>query len=788
MRQFFAQSAVLLAGSCLLLPSNAYDLVRKREASNATYKDASVSVEARVADLLSRMTIEEKTAQLIQGDISNWINTTTNVFNSSGLEWNFKVRAGQFYVGYAMPAEWISNGIKIGQEYLMQNTTLGIPAMVQTEGIHGLLVGNATMFNSPIAHACSWDPELIHDMAVVIAKESQALGINQVFAPLADLARELRYGRVEETYGEDGFLAGEMGYHYVKGVQGLNVSATVKHFAGFSAPEQGLNTGPVHGGERELRTTWLPSFKRAIIDAGAWNIMGAYHSYDGIPSVADDHLQQTILRDEWGYKYWVTSDAGATDRLCCNFKLCQCKTADKPIDSEAVTLMALPSGNDVEMGGGSYNYETITQLVKAGKLDIEVVDKAVSRQLRAKFEMGLFENPYKGVAANATKSIIHTEEHVELARKIEAESIVLLENKNNTLPLSKSANIAVIGPMGNFTNLGDYVVYRSQYNPSNVTPLQGFQEASSGTVTFAQGCERWSNDQSGFPAAVAAAEAAEVAVVVVGTWSRDQNELWQGLNATTGEHVDVASLNLVGAMGPLVQAIIETGKPTIVVYSSGKPVTEPWISDNAAALVQQFYPGEQGGHALADVLFGNVNPSGKLSVSFPYDVGTLPIYYDFLNSGRPTDAGAILPNGTLQFGHQYVLNNPQPLYEFGYGLSYANFTYSNVSLSKTEVSASDIITVTVSVTNVSPVDGKEIVQVYVQDLIASVVVPNIELKGFKKVMVKAGETVVVSVELDIGKWGLWNRKMKYVVEKGEFVVHVGASSKDLRGNRTVTVV
>jgi beta-glucosidase len=783
----FALKTAFLLGGLLSLPSNAHDLARRQQAANATYKNPSASVDDRVSDLLSRMTIEEKTAQLIQGDISNWINTTTNAFNSSGLEWNFNVRAGQFYVGYAMPPEWISAGIKRAQDYIMHNTTLGIPALVQTEGIHGVLYGNATIFNSPIAHACSWDPELIHEMAVAIAKESQAIGINQLFAPVVDLARELRYGRVEETYGEDHFLAGEMGYQYVKGVQSLNVSATVKHFAGFSAPEQGLNTGPVHGGERELRTTWLPSFKRAIIDANAWNIMGAYHSYDGIPSVADEHLQETILRKEWGYKYWVTSDAGATDRLCCAFKLCQCKTDDKPIDREAVTLMALPNGNDVEMGGGSYNYETIPQLVKEGKLDIEVLDRAVTRQLRAKFEMGLFENPYQGVSSNATKEIIHTKDHVQLARKMEAESIVLLENKNSTLPLPKSAKVAVIGPMANITNLGDYVVFRSQYNPTNVTPLQGIQRATNGTVTYAQGCERWSNDQSGFPDAVAAAEAADVAVVVVGTWSRDQGELWQGLNATTGEHVDVASLNLVGAMGPLVQAIIETGKPTVVVYSSGKPVTEPWISGNAAALIQQFYPGEQGGNGLADILFGDVSPSGKLSVSFPHDVGTLPIYYDYLNSGRSTDPGAILPNGTLQFGHQYVLNTPQPLYEFGFGLSYANFTYSNVTLSKIEASANDTITASVRITNSSPVDGKEVIQIYVQDVLASIVVPNKELKAFKKVLVKAGETVDVSVELDVSKWGLWNRKMEYVVEKGDFIVHVGASSMDLRGNATVTV-
>jgi beta-glucosidase len=326
-------------------------------------------------------------------------------------------------------------------------------------------------------------------------------------------------------------------------------------------------------------------------------------------------------------------------------------------------------------------------------------------------------------------------------------------------------------------------------NPANVTPLQGLRNATTGKVIFAQGCERWSNDQSGFSEAVTAAQGADVAVVMVGTWSRDQNQLWEGLNATTGEHVDVSSLSLVGAMGPLVQAIIATGKPTIVVFQSGKPVTEPWISQHASALIQQFYPGEQGGNALADVLFGDVNPSGKLSVSVPYDVGTLPVFYDYLNSGRGADpdVGMAYDNGTLEFGHQYVLNNPEPLYEFGYGLSYANFTYSNVTLSHSNASASETITASVKIKNTSPVDGKEVVQLYVQDVVSSVVVPNIQLKGFKKVMVKAGETVDVDVELKVQDWGLWDLRMKYVVEPGEFVVWVGASSMDLRGNATLTV-
>jgi beta-glucosidase len=329
------------------------------------------------------------------------------------------------------------------------------------------------------------------------------------------------------------------------------------------------------------------------------------------------------------------------------------------------------------------------------------------------------------------------------------------------------------------------VVYQSQYH--GVTAIDGIRNASTGTVTYAQGCERWSNDESGFPEAIATAHAADVAVVVVGTWSRDQMELWEGLNATTGEHVDESSLRLVGAMGPLVSAIINTGKPTIVVFQSGKPITEPWISSNASALVQQFYPSEQGGNALADILYGNINPSGKLSVSFPYDVGTLPVYYDFLNSGRTTDPGMIYPNGSIKFGHQYVTNTPQPLYEFGYGLSYTSFSYSNLSLSSPMASAAETITAKVHVTNNGTIAGQEVVQIYVQDVISSVAVPNLQLKGFKKVMIGAGETVQVDIPVAVQSLGLWDINMKYVVEPGEFVFWVGSSSKDLRGNATLTV-
>ncbi|KAL0941826.1 glycosyl hydrolase family 3 [Colletotrichum truncatum] len=756
-------------------------LASAQNSSSPIYKDPKASVDDRVSDLLKRMTIEEKTAQLLQADIRDYLNLTDGRFNESGLVWAAEHRANSIWTGLYTTVDKVARGAKLAQDYLVHNTTLGIPAFIQSEGIHGFLALNATIFNSPIAHGCSWNPILIEKMAKVIAVESKALGVNQIFAPVVDLARELRFGRVEETYGEDPFLVGEYGYHYTKGLQENGVCAMVKHFAAFATPEQGVNTAPVHGGPRELRTTYLPPFKRAILEADAWSIMSSYNSYDGVPTISDHHLLTEILREEWGYEYYVISDAGGTARLGNAFKVCA------ETDDTCITLSALPAGNDVEMGGGRYSFQYIPELVANGTLPQDVVDTAVSRVLRAKFKSGIFEHPYTAVPDDEVFNYLNTEEHRKLARDLDAESIVLLENHNNTLPLKKDAHVAVIGPMAHgYVNYGDYVIHTAMER--GVTPLDGIKAASEGTVTYAKGAERWSNDESGFEEAVAAANAADVAVVVVGTWSRDQDELWAGLNATTGEHIDVHDFKLVGAMGRLVKAVIDTGKPTVVVFSSGKPITEPWISDDAGALVQMFYQGEEGGHALADILYGNVNPSGKLSVAFPYDVGTTPVYYDYLNSARSwPNPGKEYPNGTLVFGSNYVLSTPLPLYEFGYGLSYSTFDYSNISVSSSTVSPTDTVTLTVDVTNNSTRDGAEVVQVYVSDVVASVVVPNKELRGFSKVFIKAGETETVSIDLPVSNWGLWDIKLRYVVEPGDFLIRVGSSSDDFRGNTTVTV-
>lgn len=320
-----------------------------------------------------------------------------------------------------------------------------------------------------------------------------------------------------------------------------------------------------------------------------------------------------------------------------------------------------------------------------------------------------------------------------------------------------------------------------------VTPLDGIKAVSKGRVSYSQGCERWSNDESQFEEAISAAKAADVAVVVVGTWSRDQNELWSGFNATTGEHIDTSDLKLVGAMPRLVKAIIDTGKPTVVVYSSGKPITEPWISTEASALVQQFYQSEQGGYALADVLYGNINPSGKLSVSFPRSVGTLPVYYDRLNSVPQPNPGAVYDNGSLSFGSTYILESPLALYPFGYGLSYSNFFISSISASKYKVGTGDVITISAQVQNNSNMDGSEVIQVYVKQMIASMDIPRYKLRGFAKVFVKAGGRKTVRVDLKVSDWGLWNRKMNYVVEPGQYTICVGNSSENFAGNLAVIV-
>ncbi|KAF8874876.1 glycoside hydrolase family 3 protein [Gymnopilus junonius] len=716
------------------------------------YKNPNASIEDRVNDLLPRMTIDEKVSQIIQGDINGWMNMNdplddTLTYNATGLVQMMAQKGGSIWAGYLTPYTKLVYAITVGQKYLMENTTLGIPALIQSEGLHGF-TDKGTIFPSPIGLASSFNTQLVSQVANITASEAEGLGINHIFAPVLDLSRELRWGRVEENFGEDPFLTGEIGNAYVTGLQSgrrrnasetaiARVSATCKHFAAFGSPQGGLNIAQVTGGERELRTMFLRPFNRACVNSLA--IMTAYSAYDGVPAIANSHLLTDILRNEWGYKYWVTTDAGSVDLLINQHGLCSTR--------ECAAKISIENGLQGEMGGGTYTYETLPAQVQAGTVDVKYVDTTVAAMLRTKFSLGLFENPYP--YADYLSAIRTPASRVVLAQA-ETESIVLLENHGNILPLSKSiGSIALIGPQVNRVS-----------------------------INFAQGCELWSNDQSGFAEAVEAAKSSDVAIVMVGTWSLDQTLLWTpGTNATTGEHVDLSNLGLVGAQLALVQAVKAAGKPTIVVFVSGKPVAEPWIQENADAVIQQFYPGELGGVAIAEIIFGAVNPSGKLSVSFPRSVGTTPVFYNYLKGSRPIDAGIVSPNGSLKFGHQYVLDTPVPLWSFGHGLSYTTFSYSNLQLSPSTISKTQNFTVTVTVKNTGPVAGKEVVQVYMADDVASVVTPNQQLVGFEKVNIPAGKSATVSIPISSTQLQVWSSQSAWAVEPGTFTIKVGTSDQ-----------
>ncbi|KAI5892796.1 glycoside hydrolase family 3 protein [Schizophyllum commune H4-8] len=764
------------------------------DGSLPVYKDPTADIEARVEDLLPRMTIKEKVSQLIQGDMNGWMNFSdpldnTLVHNETGVAEMLDAKGGMIWVGYQTPYDKFVYGVEIGQRYLMENTTLGIPALVQSEGLHGF-TNNGTIFPSPIGLAATFNTSLISAIAKVIADESEPLGINHIFAPVLDLARELRWGRVEEGFGEDPFLTGELGAAFVEGLQSgrrqnasdtavARVAATCKHFAAFGSPQGGLNIAPVTGGERELRTMYLRPFKRACLDA--LSFMTAYSSYDGVPTAADPHILIEILREEWGYPYFVVSDAGSVDLQITTHGTCE--------DRACAARNVLVDGRSGEMGGGTYTFFTLEDQVKNGTVAESDLDEVVRTLLRTKFALGLFENPYP---YKDYTSQIRTEETLEVLHQADLESIVLLENRNDVLPLDAGSlgSIALIGPQAGRVSMGDYVFLNASDN--GITPVDGFKQYLEGVgsqtiVNYAEGCKLWSNDESGFDEAVAAAEASDVAIVMVGTWTLDQTNLWTpGTNATTGEHVDISSLALVGAQLRLAQAIHATGVPTIVVLVSGKPVAEPWIQAEPAAVLQQFYPGELGGLALAEIIFGEYSPSGKLPVSYPRSVGTAPAFYNYLKGARPIDAGSVLEDGTLMFGHQYVLDSPVPLWSFGHGLSYTTFNYTDLVVPST-IGTADDFEVEVTMHNTGTRDAAETVQVYMTDVFSSVMTPNQELVGFAKVFLPAGSSRTITIPVHNDQLAVWSARGTWVVEPGAFTIKIG-TSEEAYLSTTLTVV
>lgn len=719
------------------------------------YKDKTAPIEERVEDLLRRMTLREKVVQLqnrTTSDINNLQGTYNGESFGSAHEMNIS-------------AQDAANLYQKIHEYMATQTRLGIPILTSAEGIHGILQNGCTIFPQAIAQGSTFNPELIYQMAEAEAAEARVMGIRQVLSPVLDIARELRWGRVEETFGEDPYLISEMGIHFVRGFQKHGVGCMPKHFVAHGTPTGGLNSASVAGGERELRNLYVYPFARVIKESDPIAIMGCYSAYDGVPMAGSPYYMTDLLRGELSFKGFAYSDWGSIDRL---------KTFHNAVSTTAeAAKMALTAGMDMDVW--DWAYETLQEQVEKGQLDVKYVDRAVRRILTAKFKLGLFDDPY-GDPKSVSK-VVRNKQHVELAKKIADESAVLLENKNNILPLdmSKYKSIAVIGPNSDHGVAGDY----AWVNPEDrecVSLYEGIKNVFGKKITVDQvdGCDWWSQDEKEIINAVVAVEKSDLAIVAVGTRS-----YWLGRNAkahkvTSGEGFDLSSLDLPGKQLELLKAIKATGKPLIVVLITGKPLVLSWVKENADAVLVQFYAGEQQGNSMADILVGNVNPSGRLNISFPRSTGNTPCYYNYYPTDREQsfDQGGSLENPA---GH-YVFEKPYALYNFGYGLSYTDFKYNACTLNDSLFSDTGKLIVNVEVENAGKRAGKEVVQLYVRDMISSVSTPIQQLKAFKKVDIQPGGKTTVSLEVPISELALYNAYMKREVEPGEFEIQVGSSS------------
>jgi len=599
-----------------------------------------------------------------------------------------------------------------------------------------------------------------------------AQGITQSLTPVIDVCRDLRWGRVEECFGEDPYLVSRMGVSQVRGYLDNQVSPMIKHFGAHGAPQGGLNLASVSCGQRELLSIYLKTFETVVKEAKPWAVMSSYNSWNNEPNSSSHYLMTELLRDRWDFQGYVYSDWGAIGMLNYFHKTAQ--------NSAEAAIQALTAGLDAEASDNSY--AELQQLVENGMLDVKYIDQAVARILTAKFNMGLFEYPLP-MEKNYDK-VVHAPAHVSLARKIAEESIVLLQNENNILPLqmNKLKSIAVIGPNADQVQFGDYTWSRD--NKDGVTLLEALKERVGNqlTLNYAKGCDLVTDDCSGFKEAVDVAKKSDVCIVVVGSASASLARDYS--NATCGEGFDLSDLTLTGVQEDLVEAIHATGKPVIVVLLSGKPFAMSWIKENIPGIVVQWYPGEQGGLALADMLLGKVNPSGKLNYSFPQSVGHLPCYYNYL----PTDKGFYRsPGSKNKPGKDYVFSSPKALWAFGHGLSYTDFEYLSATTSKEDYACEDVIEVTIAIRNTGDYDGLEVPQVYVRDMVSSVVMPVQELKGFEKVLIKKGETKQVIIKIPVSELALYNKEMKKVVEPGAFELQIGRASDDIRIKKVITV-
>ena len=752
-------------------------------ANKYPYQDASKPVDKRVEDLLSRMTLEEKVGQLVC--LMGWDSYVRNG-NKVGVSDKFRYEIDSLHVGMYWAVfradPWtqktLDNGLNPAlaaeaanamQRYAIEHSRLGIPIFLAEEAPHGHMAIGTTVFPTGLGMAATWDPQLMEQAGAVISKEIRLQGGHISYGPVLDLAREPRWSRVEETLGEDSYLSGEMGAAMVNGLGGGDLSlpystiATLKHFIAYGVSEGGQNGARSIVGPRELKQVFLQPFRRVITN-GALSVMTSYNSLDGVPCTSNKELLTDVLRGEWRFhRGIVVSDLFSIDGLK--------GTHHTAASSQDAAIQALLAGVDVDLGGNCY--AQLVEAIKSGKMSEEALNQAVKRVLRLKFEMGLFENPY--VNAKTAQKEVHNSAAVATTKQTALESITLLKN-DGTLPLSKNVKVAVVGPNADnvYNMLGDYTA--PQADGKVVTVYNGIKAMiGEANCRYAKGCAVRDTLDCNIPAAVEAAMQADVVVAVVGGSSaRDFKTSYEDTGAATaeqtfisdmecGEGFDRATLDLLGRQMELLEALKKTGKPLVVVYIEGRPLNKNWADENANALLTAYYPGEQGGNAIADVLFGDYNPAGRLPVSVPRHVGQLPVYYN-----KPAPAA-----------HDYVEMSAKPLYPFGYGLSYTTFEYSDLTVTGLDA--------TFKVTNTGNHKGDEVVQLYLHQDLSTVVQPERQLKAFKRITLEPGETRTVTLHLDYGDLAIVDADMQWTVEPGTYHLLIGSSSKDIRLMGRITI-
>ena len=748
------------------------------------YKDPNLNTDLRVKDLLKRMTLEEKVGQLSKE--LGW-DMYQKDGNRVGVSNKFKELLKKRPIGFLWATlradPWTQKTLETGvspreaaqatnalQRYTMENTRLGIPLLLSEETPHGHMAIGATVFPTAIGQASTWNPNLIQDMAAIIAKETYAVGGKNGYGPVLDMVRDARWSRSEESYGEDYLLISKMGQAMVKGMQGEKIGAkdkiisTLKHFVAYGSPEGGHNGGANVIGERELRHHYLKPFQAAVL-AGAGSVMASYNSVDGIPCSANPWLLNQVLRNEWGFRGFVVSDLLSISGVKSSHA-----TA---VDEQDAAKQSIESGLDVDLSGIGYA-DNLLEAVKNGKVSSSVLDSAVARVLNMKFKLGLFENPY--VNEDQVSAKVGIPAHVEMARKVAQESIILLKNKANILPLSANfKRIAVLGPNAHnvYNQLGDYTA--PQPEGKVITVLDGIKSAvgTNTIVNYAKGCAIRDTTQSAIAEAISLAQESDVLIVVMGGSSaRDFKTSYQATGAAeikakevlsdmeSGEGFDRSNLDFMGDQMKLLQELNKLGKPIVLVTIKGRPLNLNWAYENVDAIVDAWYPGQQGGNAIADVLFGKYNPAGRLPLTVAKSVGQLPLYY---NHNKPVH-------------HNYVESDSKPLFEFGYGLSYSSFAYQNLNVDLKESQNDFLCTIKFEVKNTSDVDGDEVVQLYVQDEVSGVVTAVKQLKAFERRHIQANGIASFEFQLTKDDLKLWSADKQWKTEKGSFKILIGKSS------------